>query len=779
MKKLKYVGQRVPETYSFTKVSGEAQFTDDLWFPDLLYGKIVRSPHPHARVIAIDFSRALTIPGVVSVMTGKDTPQKKFISQISDMYPLAIDKVRYVGDPLAVVLAESEEAAQDGLEQVKVEYEVLPAVLNPEDALREGAPSIHEGKSNLMLQIKRDFGDVRKGFSESDFVFEDEFSTQAVSHCNMEPRCSLAHPTPNGGLQIWTGTQSPYFVRKEVAQVCDLPLSQVRVMEVHSGGGFGARSKFCEDEGITALSALHTGRPVKITFSREEEMTTTRIRHPFKVKIKTGVKKDGTLVARQLDVTVDKGAYCHYGPAVTGYAAGIAASLYRVPNYRFTGNIVYTNKQFGGPFRGFGAPQVTFPIETQLDKIAEELQMDPLEIRLKNVNRSGDTTSCGWKITSCGFEECFRRAAKAAGWSRKRGTTEEGRYRRGIGMAGAIHVSGVNVFPDGEFSSSLIKMFPDGEITLYKGSGDTGTWANTVMRQIAAEELDLPLSQIRIIANDTELTPQSLGSFASRVAFEDGNATKKAAEQLRDYLLESASLYLNIPIGELVFEGGRITSKKDPTLTLTYGEAVFYSSRAVGHVLSSEYEYNPPTEKLPLSGYANVSAGYAFSVQIAEVIVDTQTGFITVEKMTVAQDVGKALNPTAVEGQIIGAISQGIGYALTEELITNQDGRVVTDCFEKVMIPTSMDIPRIDIIIVESKDPEGPYGAKGVGEIGLNNTIPAIANAIYDAIGIRFHHAPIGSEDLYTTLTRKEPGSSGISRKAGTGKVSSGKEYQT
>lgn len=772
MKKLKYVGQRVPETYSFTKMSGEARFTDDLWFPNLLYGKVVRSPHPHARIIAIDASKSLEIPGVVSVMTGKDTPQKKFIAQISDMYPLAIDKARYVGDPVAVVLADSEEAARDGVEKVKVEYEILPAVLNPEDALREGAPVIHEGKSNLMLEVKRDFGDVEKGFAESDYVFEDEFSTQAVSHCNMEPRCSLACPTPDGGLKIWTGTQSPYFVRKEVAHVCNLSLSQVRVMEIHSGGGFGSRSKFCEDEGVTALSALHTGRPVKITFSREEEMTTTRIRHPFKTRIKTGVKKDGTLVARQLGVTVDKGAYCHYGPAVTGYAAGVGASLYRVPNYRFTGDIVYTNKQFGGPFRGFGAPQVTFAIETQLDKIAEKLQMDPLEIRLKNANRSGDTTSCGWKITSCGFEECFHRSAEAAGWSKKHGTKEKGRFRHGIGMAGAIHASGGNVFPDGEFSSSLIKMFTDGGITLYKGSGDTGTWANTVMRQIAAEELDIPLEKVRIIANDTELTPQSLGSFASRVAFEDGNATRKAAGQLRDYLLESASLYLNIPVEELVFGEGRIAAQKDPSLNLSYGEAVFHSPRVVGHTLSSEYEYNPPTEKLPLSGYANVSAGYAFSVQIAEVIVDTQTGFITVEKMTVAQDVGKSLNPTAVEGQIIGAISQGIGYALTEELITDQNGRVVTDCFEKMMIPTAMDIPRINVIIVETDDPEGPYGAKGVGEIGLNNTIPAIVNAIYDAIGVRFHHTPVGAEDLYTALTRKEPGISGNSRKAGAGKVS-------
>jgi len=756
MKKLKYVGQKLPEIYGFAKVSGGASFSDDLWFPNMLYGKVLRSPHPHARIIRIDASKALRVPGVISVISGKDTPGIKFVAQISDMYPLAIDKVCYVGDPIAVVVAETEEAALDALELVDVEYEILPAVFDSREALKDSAPKIHEEKSNLMLQIKRDFGNVEKGFADSDFIFEDSFSTQAVSHCNMEPRCSVARMTSEGVLQIWTGTQSPYFVRKEVAHVCNLPLSQVRVMEIHSGGGFGGRSKFCEDEGITALTAIHIGRPVKITFSREEEMTTTRIRHPFSIKIKTGVKKDGTIIARKINAIIDKGAYCHYGPAVVGYAAGVAASLYRVPNFKFTGNIVYTNKQFGGPFRGFGAPQVTFAIEAQLDKIAEKLGIDPLEMRLKNVNQPGDTTACGWKITSCGFEECLRKAAKSAEWRKKRGNKENGRYRHGIGMAGAIHISGGNVFPDGEFSSIMLKMFIDGRVTVYKGSGDTGTWANTIIKQIVAEELDIPLEKIRIISNDTELTPQSLGSFASRVTFEDGNAAKKAAIQLRNYLLESASTYLKVPIEDFVIKDSRIIAKSKQNLFMTYGDAVFHSPRCVGHVLTSSYQYNPPTERLTPEGYANISGTYAFSVQIAEVVVDIETGVVKVEKMTVAQDVGKAINPTSVEGQIEGAVIQGIGYALMEELITNEKGRVISDCFEKYMMPTSMDIPEIKLIIVETVDPEGPFGAKGVGEIGLNNTAPAIINAIYDAIGIRFYNIPIKSEDVYFALKKKK-----------------------
>ena len=752
MKKLKYVGKRVPEIQSFGKITGEVDYTDDLWFPNMLFGKIVRSPHPHALIKRIDTSEALKVPGVVTVMTGRDTPGIRYIAQKEDLYPLAIDKVRYVGDAVAVVAAETEEAALEGVNKVNVEYEILPALFDPKEALKDGAIEIHEGTGNLVFRMKRKFGNPDKGFAESDYIFEDSFSTQAVAHCNMEPRSSAARVTNENVLEIWSGTQSPYFVRKEVAHVCDLPLSQVRVMEINSGGGFGSRSKFCEDEGITALLTIFTGRPVRITFSREEEMTTTRIRQPFSIELKTGVTKEGEILARELYVTADKGAYCHYGIAIVGYAACIAASLYRVPHFNYTADVVYTNKLFGGPFRGFGAPQVTFAIEVQLEKIAEKLGINPIELRLKNINKSGDTTACGWVITSCGFRECFQRALEVTEYEKKRTSAQKGRFRRGIGLAGAIHVSGSNVFPDGEFSSILLKMFLDGQVTLYKGSGDTGTWGSTVIAQFVAEELDIPLNTIRVISNDTELTPQSLGSFASRVCFEDGNAALRAAKALRENLLESAASYFKVDKERLDMKDGTIIVRGESDKTMTYGEAVFHSPKSVGHVLHSAYEYRPPTERLAPDGFSNTSAAYAFSVQIAEVVVDTVTGEVKVEKVTVAQDVGKAINPLAVEGQIEGAVAQGVGYALSEELVIDDHGKVISDCFEKYMMPTSMDMPEIEIILVESADEEGPYGAKGVGEIGLNNTAPAIINAVYNAIGIRFHEMPLKAEDVYFAL---------------------------
>jgi len=753
VKDFRHVGRRAPEVHSFPKLTGQAQYGDDLSFSDMLCGKILRSPFPHARITSIDVSEALKVCGVVAVMTAKDTPGIMYPAQVDDMYPLAMDKVRYVGDPIAAVAAETEDAAREALSKIRVEYEQLPAILDSEEALAEGAPLIHqEKKGNLVLPINRDFGDVDAAFAQSDLVVEDEYETQAQAHCNMEPRCSVARMTSEGVLEIWSGTQSPYFVRKAVSHVCDLPLSLVRVMPIFSGGGFGARSKWCEDEGVTALLAIRTRRPVKIAFTREEEMTTTRIRLPFRMKIRTGVKAEGTILAREIDVIADKGAYCHYGPGIVGYACGVASSLYQVANFRYRGRIAYTNRQVGGPFRGFGAPQVNFAIDCQLDRIAAELGIDPLDMRLANVNQSGDTTACGWKITSCGFEECLRRATDATDWRRKRVEGKEGRYRRGIGMAGAIHVSGSNIFVDGEFSSIELKMYRDGRVALYKGSGDTGTWADTTLAQIVAEQLDVPLETVTVMGYDTQVAPASLGSFASRVCFEDGNAARGAADQLRGYLMESAARHLKLPAESLVMHDGMIHPADSAEPSLSTGDAVFHSPRCVGHILTSAYQYNPPTTRLPPDGYANTSAAYAFSAQVAEVVVDTETGEVRVERMTVAQDVGKAINPTAVEGQIEGSVAQGMGFALTEEVITDAKGRIITDCLEKYLMPTSMDMPQMQVILVEPIDPEGPFGAKGVGEIGLNNTAAAIANAITNAIGVRFHRLPIKAEDVYLAL---------------------------
>ena len=550
MEELSIVGRPFPQINAKEKVTGRATYCADLSFPRMLYGKILRSPHPHARIIAIDTTEAEKLPGVKAVITAKDTPQVQFIHMgfpFEDKLPLEAFKVRYVGDEIAAVAAISDEIAEKAVSLINVTYELLPTLFDPEDAMKEGAPQIHEGKSNVIMQIRRDFGDVEKAFREADVVVEDWFFTPAVSHCNLEPRVSLARFDERGVLNIWSSTQSPYYVRNEVSHVLGLPTSMVQVMEINTGGGFGSRSKTCEDEAITAFLVQKTGLPVKIVYTRQEEFTVTRTRIPFRIWIKQGAKKDGTLVARQIKVIADKGAYCHVGPAIVGYGAAVACSLYRVSNVRLNAFLVYTNKHFGGPFRGFGSPQMTFArSESQMDSIAEKLNMDSVELRLKNANRPGETTTGGWKITSCGFSECMEKAVKASRWPEKKEEIKTGSVVRGVGMACSIHISGARVFTDGDHSGSIIKMSEDGFVSVYKSSTDIGTWSNIAIAQIVAETLRISIDRVHVISMDTDTTPVDLGSFASRVTFIHGNAAKKAAEKLKKKLFQTVAGALEV-----------------------------------------------------------------------------------------------------------------------------------------------------------------------------------------------------------------------------------------
>ncbi len=762
---LEIVGQRVCPIDGPEKVEGTALYPEDLRFEGLLYGKILRSPYPHARIVRIDTKKARSLPGVVCVLTAEDTPKKMFIGvgpPFQDQMPLESEKVRYIGDEVAAVAAESEECAEEALKLIEVQYEELPAVFDPFEAMAEDAPLIHEGKEkNIAAVVKRNLGDPETAFAESDLILEDDFETSAVSHTNLEPRCTVAFFDEKGVLNVWTPTQSPYFVRKEIAHVLDFPLIKVQIREINGGGGFGSRSKVCEDEAITSFLAVRTGRPVRVTYTREEEFTATRIRLPFHIHIKTGVRKDGTLLAREMRVIADKGAYCMFGPSIIGFAAGVSCSLYRVPNVRYEAYAVYTNKHFGGPFRGFGAPQVTFAIECQMDRIAEKLGTDPVELRLKNANQPGDTTVCGWQITSCGFSECIREAAKRSGWTEKKAkgkAPEDEEVLRGIGIAGGIHVSGNNAFADGEFGSATVKVREDGRVEVYKNSADTGEWSNTAIAQIVAEELGVNVDQIRMISMDTETTPPTLGSFASRVCFVDGKAAQRAASELKAKFIEAAAQELGASRSDLNVKGGRVYLAADPDHGIEVAQAAMLCEEAEDGVLSVTHRYEPPTEIINReTGISNTSAAYTFGAQVAEVEVNKLTGEVKVTKFTASQDVGRAINPSAVEGQIEGSVIQGIGFALMEE-IQYESGRVINPDFAKYMIPTSLDIPPIDTILVETIDPEGPFGAKGVGELPLNMTAAAIANAIYNATRIRIRRLPITPEKLYAGLKMKEAG---------------------
>jgi len=758
MEQLSVVGKPLPLLNAKEKATGKAAYCDDLTFPRMLYGKILRSPYPHAKILEVDTKEAESLPGVKAVITAKDTPQIKFIHfgfPFEDKLPLELSKVRYIGDEVAAVAAISEEIAEKAVSLIKVKYEPLSPVFDPEEAMKEDAPQIHEGKGNVVVHIKRDFGDVEKAFDEADLVLEDHFATPAVSHCNMEPRCSVARIDERGVLNLWTSTQTPYYVRVEVSHVLGIPLSKVRVMEINTGGGFGSRAKVCEDEAITALLTYKTGRPVKIAYSREEEFTVTRTRLPFKIWIKQGTKRDGTLTARQVKVIADKGAYSHYGPAIVGYAGGIVSSLYSVPNVKYDGFLVYTNKHFGGPFRGFGAPQVTFAIESQLDSIAEKLGIDPIEFRLKNANRPGDTTACGWKITSCGLAECIQKAVEASRWYKKKKKKREGDIVRGIGIGCGMHVSGAKIFADGDYSGAIVRVCEDGFVSVYKGNPDLGTGSNTAVAQIVAEELGVKLDKVRVISMDTETTPTDLGCFASRTIFVHGNAARKAAGMVKRKLFQSIANALGANVEDLIVEDGSVYVKGSPERGMAYGEAVKKSSDRICDYVSAEYHYDPPSEPLNReTGYSNISAAYTFTAQVAEVEVNRKTGIVKVIGFFAAQDVGKAINPLAVEGQIQGATVQGIGFALTEGY-AYKDGEVLNPNFTDHRMPGGKDIPlteNIRTILVETDDPEGPFGAKGVGEITMSATAGAITNAIYDAIGFRSKDLPITPEKILAAL---------------------------
>jgi CO/xanthine dehydrogenase Mo-binding subunit len=535
----------------------------------------------------------------------------------------------------------------------------------------------------------------------------------------------------------------------------DLPPSKVRVKEIHSGGGFGSRGKVCEDQAIAAFLAQKSRRPVKITYSREEELTSTRIRIPFRIWIKQGVRKDGTLIARHVRAIADQGAYCQWAPAIVGYAGGVSCSLYRVPNVKYEGSIVYTNKHYGGPFRGFGSPQVTFAIESQMDLIAAKLSMDPVELRLRNANGSGETTACGWKITSCGFSECIRRAAEVTDWRAKKREKKVGNLVRGIGMGCSIHITASSTASEKDHSGSIIKMSEDGMVSIYKSSPDIGTWSNTAIAQIVAEELGIEINRINVVTMDTEITPIDVGSFASRVLFMNGNAARKAAQEMRKRLFRAVAENLEANIEDLKVRKGWVYIKGNPQIGMAYEDAVRRSDGKIGDCIIEEYEYIPPAELLNAeTGYSNISAAYSFGAQVAEVEVSKETGAVSVISIASAQDVGRAINPLAIEGQLEGSVVQGIGFALTERY-AYEEGQVLNADFRDYKVPTTKDIPQLDkikTILVETVDEEGPFGAKGVGELGLNPTAAAIANAIYDATGIQMRDLPMTSEKIYLAL---------------------------
>jgi len=748
------LGKGFPRVDAPAKATGEAQYIVDLQLPGMLHGKILRSPHPHALIRSIDTRRAESLRGVHCIITAKDAPMNKFsfMQHLADKTMLCLDKVRYVGDEVAAVAAVDEDIASRAIELIEVDYEPLPAVFDPEEAMKPGAILVHDDDSNVCFQTERRFGDPDRAFKECDYICEDRYVTSQVAHCCLEVSCCIARWNPSDRLTIWVNSQAPHTQRQELSRILGISKGHVRIIGSAMGGGFGSRLVMDMKLPIAALLSKETGRPVKIVNTRSEEFSTAKTRYPYIIYMKTGAKKDGRLWAREMTVIGDNGAYHDKGPGTLGVSAATISVAYNIPNVRFEGKLVYTNKQMGTAFRGFGNPQVTFAMETQLDALAKQMKMDPFELRQKNANQPGQVTFSGTKITSCGMKECMHAAAEAARWDEKR----HQKGLRGIGMANAVHTGGGSRVYGFNATDSFVKISEDGIVTIITPAPDMGQGAHTAMAQIVAEELGVPLDVIKVVSNDTDLTPYDLGAWASRTTFICGNAALSAAKETKQELIAVASEMMEANPSDIVMEHGKVFVKGSPEKSAySFAELADYAIQKRGEPISGRGRFvdRLPAGIPPEAAFAHNIPTYAFGTQVVEVEINDKTGAVKLCSIIAAHDIGKTVNSAMAEGQVEGSVVQGIGYGLMENMVF-EEGRVLNDGFLDYKIPRITDIPPIETLLIETEDPDGPFGAKGIGEPAIVPTVAAIANAIYNACGVRIRKLPILPEDIITALRK-------------------------
>jgi 4-hydroxybenzoyl-CoA reductase subunit alpha len=752
------LGRRIPKLDSIYLATGEAQFLDDIQLPGMLYAKVLRSPHPHARVVRIDTKRAAQLRGVKAVITADDTTKVKFchLPIPPNKMALADERVRFVGEEVAAVAAIDEETAREALELIQVDYEPLPAVFDPEEAMKPGVPLLYEEcPNNIASHFVRQFGDVEQGWREADQVFEDRFSCPPVVACTMEPHGCIASFDGAGKLSIWTTTQNPYNIQKALSGVLKMPMHQIRVLNTFVGGAFGNKSVILPLEPIAAFLSQKTQRPVKLVNARWEEFMATRTRYAMVIYLKTGIQKDGTITAREAKVITNNGAQNNKAPAITLLTCNRIGNLYRIPNSRTEAWVVYTNNQYGDALRGWGGPQAHFAVESQMDIMADALRMDPLELRLKNANQPGDTTAWGWKITSCGLTECLQEAAALSHWPSKR---KEG-GRRGIGIASVIHTGGgsMGTHGGGNFSEVSLKLNSDATVSVLTGDSEIGQGSDTIMAQMVAEELGVPLGNVKVTCRDTDVTPVSMGTWGSRVTFIGGNAARMAAAEARRQIFQVAAEMLEVAADDLVARNGKIFIKDSLNPVLTVGQVAYESIVKRGQTITSKATYSPPNTAPPdlKTGYGNYCPTYAFGAQVAEVEVDLETGKVKVIQVTAVHDVGRAINPLLLEGQVDGGVAMGVGYALLEKLEW-KDGHTLNPSFCTYKIVNAPEMPVVQTRFIETIDPHGPFGAKGIGEPTTIPTAPAIANAIAHAVGVRIKDLPITPDKILQALREKE-----------------------
>ncbi|HLW38362.1 MAG TPA: molybdopterin cofactor-binding domain-containing protein [Candidatus Eremiobacteraceae bacterium] len=755
------VGKSLPKVDTFGKVTGQEKFADDIILPQMLHGKMLRSMYAHARIKRVDVSKALRLPGVVAAASGADLPVRYGILPSSpDETVMAIDKVRYVGDPVACIVADDELTAEEALELIEVEYEPLPAIMSIDEGLRTDLPQLHPNPrrtNNIHKEAHLEFGDVDAGFAQADRIFEDEYFFEGNTHAPIEQHSVVAQPTPDGKLTLWCSTQTPHYLHRIAAQVLQLPGSYVRVIAPPIGGGFGGKTEPFAHELAAGFLALKTGRPVKITLTREEVFYAHRGRHPVKFKLKTGVKNDGTITAVHLQSWLDGGAYGSYGVATTYYTGALTTVTYKIPAYKFDGIRVFTNKPPCGPKRGHGTTQPRFALECQLDKIADALGLDAADYRKRIAVDAYSTTVNGLRVTSCGIRECIEAAAQRTNYREKKGKLPRG---KGIGIAASSYLCGAglpiywNPMPQ---SGAIVKVDRGGGVTVFCGSSEAGQGSNHMLAAIVADTLGVDVMDVRVCSGDTDLTPVDLGSYSSRVTFMAGNAARVAAAKARAQIVEAAAEKLNIQPSQVGLAARRAYELANPANAITFIEAAQAAEARFG-TIATVGSYRPP--KLA-AGYKGSGVGpspaYSYSAAVAELEVDWETGAITVEKITLAHDVGRAINPDSVEGQIEGGVYMGLAEALLEEWPFRAGEHKIPNLLDYKM-PTSLDTPPIESILIETDDKEGPFGAKEAGQGPLNPVIPAIANAVADAIKTRVHSTPITPEKVLKAIDAQAGG---------------------
>jgi 4-hydroxybenzoyl-CoA reductase alpha subunit len=767
-KRLEVVGKPRRRVDGRAKATGQLRFADDLSMPRMLHAKLLRSPHPHAVIESIDAEKAKRHPGVHLVLTGKDFPVPFGIMPVSvDEYPLAPERVRYVGDPVAAVIAQDEQAAVEAIGLIEVKYKVLLPIESPQDGLLNPEPRIHDygEQGNIHRNQAYEFGDVREALEKSALVFDDLFFYEGNTHLPMEQQAALAFLDGEGKLQICSSTQNPHYLHRQLARVLQISEANIRVVATPNGGAFGGKCDPGGHEFVVSKAALALGRPVKIGLTREEVFYIHRGRHPVLMRMRTGVTKDGKLTGMHLQTLLDGGGYGSHGPASTFYTGVLTPVTYHLPRFKFEACRVFTNKPACGPKRGHGTPQPRFGQEVQLDRIAEKLGMDPAELRLKNLMKPNSLTASWLHVGSIGLEECIRKVTDMSGWKAKHRKLPQG---RGVGIACSTYMCGAGVaiyWNKMPHSGVQILLDRSGSVTVYCGATEIGQGSDDVLAAIVAETLGIDTQAVRCVTGDTGITPVDLGSYSSRVTIMMGNAALQAAERLRASIAAAVCETLGTLPDRVVFSQGRVFAAENPGTGMSFVEALHAAEAQLG-TLSAVGSYSPPKAPGKYKGAGvGPSPAYSFTACVVETEVDERTGWIHVPKIWIAHDIGRALNPTLARGQVIGGVYMGLGEALMEEqsfrrLPAKLSGALVHrgPSMLDYKSLTSLDMPEVEVALIEDPDPNCPYGAKEVGQGPLLPVMPALANAIYDAVGVRIDEIPITPDKVLRALELKAKG---------------------